>query len=989
MRQEQWEGNIIPAQLAFFAIYSPPLGLTDETFKEQVVFYYSREAREAKLHKKKTGAGSSEDEEHAAREERNEQLRQVGLAQGMVDFARSFSNGEAVDSVDSEKSRIIMHELEKGWWMLASIDLTRLGTPATGVTKGQKEPPRAKVEYSSREVSPAPLLLQQVLTAYRTLLLHHGPRLSDLYVRSTRDKFCNIIDRYWTRFCRNWDVLLHGNPAVEAFGGIKLAAGGELGVGVGEEEWGSGEREVLEDLIRQTEGLVDLTVSRFGQAAPPEPDNAADNPSGETISEAASGFPWLGCGHLPAASDGVIFGGSGAITRASLRDVSEWVQQIYTYGEYAYGVKDNPQRQRRKRRRRAQGPVVDDDQDANLGPTDLKKLAAETNLKQQQQQDRSDEKPAGEPSIILPHDPRPQVHDRVASHDHATGQSSPQIASHPGIPPPIVTAAEESLNAASSAADAPRKVSDDRREAPSRFGVSDKWVKYLTLGLSTYAGGDAQSKSRPEAPRRTSSSSSRTLRAPRSKSNVRQSKEPDIPEDVEESAMAMLDPAPDGFELSSKIATQRYLENKGHYLIGYKGDLDSMHTDDDGASAASVPVEDGGERNILRVLQIELKPSPQQQSEDAEGEELGDFYKEDSSAPENEATKNHQRLRVLVYVHRPFIYTFLFEQRTGSLQLSSFYKSIHNHLRPLHKPLLRSTSLQQVAQRIAEAHYNSSQEKPDDQSQSTPNLISRFPVFDLVFDPLKLTTHTSIPNIPDPGTPAAEGITTSSPSSSSSSSTNYATTSTGYSGPPNWTRLEAINVHSAILNTLSSTSSKERDRLERERTSKTSRGWWIVWMRIPSTPAADSDGEEGAVARGRDRYEDCRTAFLVRKASDGSSTSASSAGGLSTLGGLTSRKTSRHGLRGASVDSGRAGYASRVSSGMGSMFGFGLGFGGASTSFASAAAGNNSNSPTTTTAAAAAAASESGGVMEEGSGPGWGLGIDARKYVEGLLSLNR
>lgn len=93
MRQEQWEGKIIPAQLNFLAIYSPPLGKTDETFREQVVFYYSRASKEAQLQKKgkkgAKGAGAEDNNNEAdGREEENEKLRQIGLAQGMVDFAR-------------------------------------------------------------------------------------------------------------------------------------------------------------------------------------------------------------------------------------------------------------------------------------------------------------------------------------------------------------------------------------------------------------------------------------------------------------------------------------------------------------------------------------------------------------------------------------------------------------------------------------------------------------------------------------------------------------------------------------------------------------------------------------------------------------------------------------------------------------------------------------------------------------------------------------
>ena len=32
---------------------------------------------------------------------------------------RNFSNGKAVDSIETEKSRIILHELEPNWWILA------------------------------------------------------------------------------------------------------------------------------------------------------------------------------------------------------------------------------------------------------------------------------------------------------------------------------------------------------------------------------------------------------------------------------------------------------------------------------------------------------------------------------------------------------------------------------------------------------------------------------------------------------------------------------------------------------------------------------------------------------------------------------------------------------------------------------------------------------------------------------------------------------
>lgn len=74
--------GVIPACLSFLAIYSPSLGHSDETFRDQIVYYHSREGGTEK-HRSK----NDEEEEKRYREEINEKLRQIGLAQGMVQFA--------------------------------------------------------------------------------------------------------------------------------------------------------------------------------------------------------------------------------------------------------------------------------------------------------------------------------------------------------------------------------------------------------------------------------------------------------------------------------------------------------------------------------------------------------------------------------------------------------------------------------------------------------------------------------------------------------------------------------------------------------------------------------------------------------------------------------------------------------------------------------------------------------------------------------------
>lgn len=102
-----------------------------------------------------------------------------------------------------------------------------------------------------------------------------------------------------------------------------------------------------------------------------------------------------------------------------------------------------------------------------------------------------------------------------------------------------------------------------------------------------------------------------------------------------------------------------------------------------------------------------------------------------------------------------------------------------------------------------------------------------------MYDPFNLTVHSSIPNIPEPSNTAVAG--------------------SGL-GPVSWSRVEALNVHSQILNAYSST----RNRVsELERTCKTNRGWWVVWMRLPTATLMQHTQDN--------LY---REAFLIRKASD-------------------------------------------------------------------------------------------------------------------------
>ncbi len=282
--------------------------------------------------------------------------------------------------------------------------------------------------------------------------------------------------------------------------------------------------------------------------------------------------------------------------------------------------------------------------------------------------------------------------------------------------------------------------------------------------------------------------------------------------------------------------------------------------------------------------------------------------------------------------HRPFIYTFLFTHRTPSLTFASFYRSLHAFFAPLHRSLDRNTVPSRVAERLLAAQNH--QTTTSSTALQGPNTS---PIYDLVWDPRSLTVHSSLPNIPDPGTLIAEGLSSSSPSS-------HSKTADG----ARWTRVDALNVHSQILATLASTR-RNHGSTEIERSCKTSRGWWVVWLRMPpssssdshrsstdQTPSSDQDppSDPTTITSVAFNTADLREAFLVRRARDAEPAPKSSA-----------RSTA---------------------SGMWSSMGMGMG--------------------------SASSQSQRMGGKAAGWGPkglAEGVGIDARRYVDDLLSLNR
>lgn len=125
-------GSPVPAQLGFLAIYNPSLGDSDDTIDDQIVYYASVTSQATTSSKRRRARTRGRPTEGISAEERNERLRQIGLAQGMVSFSQGFTEGDSVDSIETETTRVIVHELEPGWWILAVSSLQAFAQSTEG-----------------------------------------------------------------------------------------------------------------------------------------------------------------------------------------------------------------------------------------------------------------------------------------------------------------------------------------------------------------------------------------------------------------------------------------------------------------------------------------------------------------------------------------------------------------------------------------------------------------------------------------------------------------------------------------------------------------------------------------------------------------------------------------------------------------------------------------------------------------------------------------
>lgn len=122
-------GGAAPARLGFLAIFNPSLSTKEDDLEDQILYYASVSSGSTKRRRTKGRPADG-----IPPEERHERLRQIGLAQGMISFSRDFADGASVNAIETEKTRVVVHELEPGWWIIAvSFASTRQHDESIGV----------------------------------------------------------------------------------------------------------------------------------------------------------------------------------------------------------------------------------------------------------------------------------------------------------------------------------------------------------------------------------------------------------------------------------------------------------------------------------------------------------------------------------------------------------------------------------------------------------------------------------------------------------------------------------------------------------------------------------------------------------------------------------------------------------------------------------------------------------------------------------------
>ncbi|RIA84655.1 hypothetical protein C1645_783684 [Glomus cerebriforme] len=110
----------VPPSLSYFCVYNPSFGRTEDSQADQLLYYTSKKTVPMDV-----------------------KIRQVGLAQGLVNFTRVFSPSKPCENVHTQKNRLAFYEPEPDYWIHISIELGYVKK----VTKDKEGKPKTTIDY--------------------------------------------------------------------------------------------------------------------------------------------------------------------------------------------------------------------------------------------------------------------------------------------------------------------------------------------------------------------------------------------------------------------------------------------------------------------------------------------------------------------------------------------------------------------------------------------------------------------------------------------------------------------------------------------------------------------------------------------------------------------------------------------------------------------------------------------------------------------------
>ncbi|KAK9768853.1 hypothetical protein K7432_000187 [Basidiobolus ranarum] len=163
-----------PHVVSHFCIYNPEFGPTEETQHEQLLYYTARQTTPIDV-----------------------KMRQVGLAQALVNFTKVFSPDQPCENVHSQKNRLIFFEPEPGYWMTLNVELAKKVRPS----KRNKENTIVNYQDTTLDNRMISEILKQ---SYKLYKLMHGSFTSTVEKQSIKTLRLKLEEFYSTRVWE-WD----------------------------------------------------------------------------------------------------------------------------------------------------------------------------------------------------------------------------------------------------------------------------------------------------------------------------------------------------------------------------------------------------------------------------------------------------------------------------------------------------------------------------------------------------------------------------------------------------------------------------------------------------------------------------------------------------------------------------------------------------------------------------------------------------------------